>query len=322
MGFAALSIDVGMVLTVQTELQNVADAAAYAGIARLVSGDYYSAVSDAVRFGNINTVQCLVNNLSASDIELGTYDFNTHVFTAAPLGVPAGSNAIRVVASRNRYSINGPLRLMFGSVLGRSSTDVQASTISALDRRVTGFDGSIAGVLLPFAVNEAMVGTPPVLGRVVDMYPNHDQWNVVPGGPIQTAPGNFGLLDLAGGAGSPGTPTIRDWIDNGYPGIFEIPPSGSFPMEGAPGLRNTIGSNVLVRAGQTVLVLVHNGVSGSGSNSVYNIVGLLAVRILFVTGNGSNLHMYVQVVEYASSGFITGPGGVYNTSVAKTTLVQ
>jgi len=181
--------------------------------------------------------------------------------------------------------------LCFAKVLGSTNANVESETIAALDRRVVGFDGSLAGVLLPFAVHEDKVGNPPSIGLIINIYPNR------PNETDPFVPGNFGLLDLTGGSGSPGRATIRSWIESGYPGIFELLPSGCTPVEGTPGLDNSLRDSVAMRIGETVLVLVHNGVSGTGSNAVYSVVSLLAVKIVGVFGSGGNLQIIVQISQ-------------------------
>lgn len=311
MGFAALSVDMGMVLTAESELQNAADAAAFAAVPGLFDEDYNASEQEAMTFAQLNT--CLTQSvlLSAADIQFGTYDFDQLTFVPAPMGSPSGSNAVRVVAQRSQGSQQGPLPLFFGGALGFGSIDVEASTIAAVDSRITGYDGSAVGNLLPFVVHTSQV---PPMGSPFDLYPNH------PNAIDPSAPGNFGLLDL--NSSNPGTPVLRDWIDYGYPDGVEIPPSGHLFIDGRPGLANTLKSNVQSRIGDTVVVAVHAGVTGSGSNAVYDVMTLLAVEILSVTGNGTNLKIVVEAEYYASSAWLTGSSGSASQTVGKIVLAQ
>ena len=129
------------------------------------------------------------------------------------------------------------------------------------------------------------------------------------------------MLDLSAGSNA-SVPSLRDWVENGYPGVFEIPASGSAPTGGRPGLVNTLRTSVASRIGDTVLILVHNGVSGTGTNAVYNVVGLLAVKIVSVQGNGGNLKFIAVVVQCTSSGFITCASALNSTSMSKVVLVK
>ena len=55
-GFAALVVDIGMLATAKSELQNAMDAAALAGAAKLLEKDYDAARSLAVEFAGHNTI--------------------------------------------------------------------------------------------------------------------------------------------------------------------------------------------------------------------------------------------------------------------------
>ena len=178
MGFAALTIDIGMLCTAQSELQNAADAAVAAGVSRLMAGDYTGALDQAWVFGGLNTCMGQAVQLTGNDVELGTYDFTQGTFTPAPGGVFTGSNAIRVTARRTQGSAQGPLTLFFAPIIGHTGVDVESSAVASVDTRVTGFDGSVSGILLPFVVSESMVGSSPTVGFTFNMYPNRDEWNV------------------------------------------------------------------------------------------------------------------------------------------------
>ena len=311
MGFAALSIDMGMLLTAESELQNAADAAAFAAVPALFEEDYTMAEQEALAFAQLNLCLTQPVLLSASDIQFGTYDFDQHSFVPAAMGCPYGSYAVRVVAQRALGSQQGPLPLFFGGILGFGSVDVEASTIAAVDSRIIGYNGGAVGNLLPFAIHTSQV---PPMGSPFDLYPNH------PNAINPSAPGNFGLLDL--NSSNPGTPVLRDWIDYGYPDAVEIPPSGHVFIDGNPGLSNTLKSNVQSRIGDTVVIAVHTGVTGNGANAVYDVITLLAVEILSVTGNGTNLKITVEAEQYTSSAWLTGSGGPVSQTVAKIVLAQ
>ena len=327
MGFAALAIDVGMIMTARAELQNVADAGVLAGVSQLLEENYDGAVGQASVFASQNTCLGQAVALGTGDIELGNYDFDSKVFTPG-----GGGSAIRVTARRSQGSTQGPLPLFFMGVLGPSVADVEASAIAAVDNRVTGFDGSVVGILMPFTVHQDVVGSSPTIGYTFNLYPNQTttQGGSSPGnngngngngnGGSQQAPGNFGLVDL--NSSNPGTNVLRSWIEEGYPGAIEIPPSGSWQADGEPGFRNTLQSSVEQRIGETVVVLVHNAVAGQGSNAVYTIVSLLAVEILSVDGNGVNLRIDARVAQVGSSGFITRSYGAPNVSVGKLVMVN
>ena len=331
MGFAALAIDVGMITTARAELQNVADAGALAGVSQLLEADYDGAVAQASAFGSQNTCVGQPVALGTGDIELGNYDLDSGTFTTVPGG---GGNAIRVTARRSQGSPQGPLPLFFMGLLGPSVADVEASAIAAVDNRVTGFDGSVVGILMPFTVHQDVVGVSPTVGFTFNLYPNQTTTSGGSSGgskgkgqdgsgglgASQQVPGNFGLLDLD--SSNPGTNVLRGWIEEGYPGEIEIPASGVCLVDGEPGFRNTLRSSVEQRIGDPVVVLVHSTVSGQGSNAVYTIVSLLAIEILSVDGNGINLRIDASVAQAGSSGVITRSYGAPNVSVGKLVMVN
>jgi len=329
MGFAALAIDIGMITTARAELQNVADAGAYAGVSQLLEEDYSGAVQQATAFASQNRCMGQLMALDSGDVELGDYDLDSGAFTPDP----SGGNAIRVTARRSQGSAQGPLALSFMGVLGPSAVDIEATAIAAVDNRVTGFNGAVVGIMMPFTVNESVVGNPPTVGLTFSLYPNQtsssteasgsEQGNGNGGGGMggsQEAPGNFGLIDL--NDSNPSTNVLRTWIEDGYRGQIEIPESGAWEIGGVPGLRNTLRSSVEQRIGEPVVVLVHNAVAGQGSNAVYTIVSLLAIEIQSVEGNGSNLCINATVTQVGSSGFITRSYGAPNVSVGKLTMVN
>ena len=143
-----------MVLTAKSELQNAADAAAFAAVNRLGYNDYWGAAYQAVTFGSLNTCMGRPLQLYPGDVTFGTYDFNTSSFVAAPPGVPGGSNAIQIRARRVEGAGQGPLQLFFARVLGQDTADVEASTTAAVDRRVTGFNGGIIATALQYLFEE------------------------------------------------------------------------------------------------------------------------------------------------------------------------
>ena len=322
LGFAALSVDVGFIMTAEAELQNAADAGAMAGLSQLLEGNFDGAVSEAVNFASQNSCAGRPVGVATGDVVLGWYDFDQGTFTPVPGGV--GANSIRVEAKRTQNSVSGPLPLFFMGVLGTSVADIQATATAAVDHRVVGIDGSVASGVMPFAIHETIVGNPPVPGRRFNLYPNSTSTNNGNGngnGNSTAAPGNFGLLDL--NDSNPSVPILRDWIEDGYDGVVQIPASGQLLMPGTPGLRNTLRSSVADRIGDTVFIFVFTTLSGQGSNSVYTIVNLCPVLIHSVQGNGhANLYIDVEIVEAGSSGIITSPTGAYNATTAKVLVVQ
>ncbi len=319
LGFAALAVDLGMVVTAEAELQNVADAAALAGVVHLATDSYWTARSQALQFAAANT--CLNEGNALDAVSLGYYDFDAKTFTpwyeiqwgTVPI------NAIRATAAREPGAPAGSLPLAFAGVLGLGSTSVRAESTAAVDSRVSGFDGTASNIMMPFALSELVAGNPPVVGRVLNLYPNlPDEEDLVDAGLV--VPGNFGLLDLDDS--NPGTSVLAEWIIDGYQAPVEIPEDGFLSVPGDPGLRSALTSAVQQRVGDTVLVLVYNDLTGQGSVSTYSCTSLLAIEILSVTGNGINIEISVRIDHMTSSGFIVRPGAPNSVSVSKMMLTM
>ncbi len=126
LGFAALTVDVGLMYNTRNDLQTTADAAALAGAQSLpdIGAARYEAIKCARR-----------NNHSASDvvesagITFGRWDAERGTFT--PNDTPI--NAINVVAQRSTRTGNA-LELVFSQVFGRRTTNVSASATAARTR--------------------------------------------------------------------------------------------------------------------------------------------------------------------------------------------
>ena len=114
----------------------------------------------------------------------------------------------------------------------------------------------------------------------------------------------------------------KDWIENGFPEEIEIPEDGFLSVPGNPGLRDSLRSALEERIGDKVVVMLYNGVGGEGSTSIYDCTTFLAVAIVGVSGNGTNLSVQVQITRLASSSFIIRESAPENSSVGKTVLMQ
>ncbi len=99
-GFAALVVDIGMVATANSELQNAMDSAALAGASKLLEGDYDQARALAIEYAARNTILGQPLTLDPNNgVVFGVYDMDTSTFT--PLSdLPAGTkpNSMRIIA--------------------------------------------------------------------------------------------------------------------------------------------------------------------------------------------------------------------------------
>lgn len=182
LGMIAFSVDVGYMITVRTELQNAADAAAMAGAEQLMQPyvQYYTkadATSQSTTYTNaiaqakstakavsaLNTAGGVNISLQDGDVKVGYFDGTT--FTAST-SWSAGAyfpNSVQVWARRDATggtASNGAVPLFFAPVFGMKTTDqqafAQASTYTVAN--VTGFqDVSTLGVgMLPVTFDVAV----------------------------------------------------------------------------------------------------------------------------------------------------------------------
>ncbi len=135
-GFAALTIDVGLIYNTKTDLQRAADAAALAAAGRL--GDYES--GDPLVLGrdaamSITSQNAVLNKqvtIEDSDIIFGraVLDPQTKQFDFVPTNV--FPDAAKVTVRKSEGSTNGGVTLFFARIFGKDTQDVTAEAIAML----------------------------------------------------------------------------------------------------------------------------------------------------------------------------------------------
>ncbi|GJM25911.1 MAG: hypothetical protein DHS20C16_23260 [Phycisphaerae bacterium] len=135
-GFAALTIDVGVVYNAKTDLQRTADAAALAASSKLASYDEGDPIAlaraEAIRIAEANSVLSEQVSLSTADIEFGRAvmsDLNGGYDFQPTLEFP---DAVRVVVRKTSGSANGALPLYFARIFGKQTTNVEAEAIAMM----------------------------------------------------------------------------------------------------------------------------------------------------------------------------------------------
>ncbi|MBN2089296.1 hypothetical protein JW964_06770 [candidate division KSB1 bacterium] len=132
-GFAALSVDIGYMLTARNQLQSAVDAAALAGAAQLVNSQS-SAINAAIQFAGRNTFVNQTVQLSVADISFPT-------------------------PTRIQVQTTQPINLFFSRVLGIQTANISAMAVAEL--------GTIVGTggTKPWAVPDFgwTTGTPVVI---------------------------------------------------------------------------------------------------------------------------------------------------------------
>lgn len=186
--FAALALDVGNVMVVKNELQNISDGAALAA-ARHLGGIYegmsyanqqiYDASNDAAtirsvaqQVGASNTAAGILNvAIHLSDVEIGRWDSTTH----PPVFTPTYSqpDAVRVRARKDGLA-NGPLVTFLARIFGMNAVDVSATATAALTGQSTAGPG---GLPVPVGISKYWFDNQPAFNfcnQPIRFYPTND----------------------------------------------------------------------------------------------------------------------------------------------------
>ena len=305
--FFALVVDLGHIFVTKSELQNAADAAALAAAVDL-PWSQNTARQAALDFAQSHWAVDSNIKLAPEDIQFGNFNTST---SQLQMGV-GPVNGIQVKARRVTGAPSGPLPLFFAKLFGKNTSNVQASSRSYLDQHVVGVTGK--NRLIPYSVINFVVDQDRNgqydLGSIVNIHARSD------------APGNFGFLDLDGGSND--VPELRRYLEEGYDHDFVIPPGGSVPVLGSTGIDgNSLLNSFQQIIDDVVFLPVHNRVDYQGSNAVFNVVGILAVKVLKVklTGTLNSRYIRVQIIYFASSALVVNSAAPINNSLAKPRLV-
>jgi putative Flp pilus-assembly TadE/G-like protein len=270
MGMAAFVIDVGSWYHTKRHLQGTADAAALAG-AQLLPANSSGAQSQALTYANKNG-----GNVAGADITVSTTVFQ--------------NDTIKVKAQKTAPGI-------FSGVLGIASATIHASA-------------------------KARVG-PPLQARYVApmvVYCDHPRIhncnaNSMPDFNVNTtmnydpmgAPGAFGMLNLDGGNGTPGTSDEAEWILKGFDKYLGLGDYKSDP--GAKFSSQNIQSALDARKGTVLLFPVFRVLSGTGQNAVYEIIGWIGFKLTSYTVHGNNATLHGYFTEFIAQGILATSGG-------------
>lgn len=338
-GFAALVIDVGMLYAAKADLQRAADAAALAGLSAYISdntllnnnaGVQQAATSRVQQIGLANATLSSATAVELADIALGRHDFSDPL---AALGSTGQWNAVEVTTRRTADSANGPVPFFFARIWGYNSGDVTATARAAVDDRFRGVNATLGPPLLPITIDVDEYNSQLSSGN--DEFSYDGTWIVSSGDGIDEihifpekvkkkdeegdGAGNFGLLNIDGNGNavqvstqiqnniSPeelinefGTAEIVYYDSDGNPITYSI--------NGTTGLKATIEFELQQRIGQVVGFFIHDGVTGQGSNTYFNNVGIRFGRLMYAELNGGDKKVVVQPAVYAGDSIIVGDG--------------
>jgi len=327
LGFAALSVDIGVIAATRSQLKTVADAAALAGARQLVSDSRLSSTyipitevvnanSKAIAIGQANAVLGHAAVIQTSDLAVGTKtlpDPNDSTFTST---TSTTTNSVQVTARRDA-SHGGIIPAYFSRVLGSSGSS--ASVTSTATVEVFTIGGFTAGTspsnVLPITMlkstYDSMFTTP-----ITDNYsysPSGGTYGTVTAGhdgepeaqmyAIGNQPGNYGTVNF--GVSNNSTSILGNQISNGitqaqmdaqFPpnGVFSFNNTGTLTLSGNTGISSGIKDNLTGIIGKPEAVLLYTSVTGPGNNASYTVVGFGAMRIVAVDFQGQNKNVVIQ----------------------------
>lgn len=299
-GLTAMVVDLGQIIIVKSELQNGADSGALAGVVDLL---YYGS-DEAVEAAKTYTTRASTYRLTKPP--------------PGPDGVEVAELGPETLQVRVRKAVGtsaGAVPTVFARIWGIESSRVEALAVATMDHRII---GTGPGNLMPFGVHKRLADADDDglydVGNTVDIYPH--TWS----------PGNFGLLDLNGGANS-NSETVS-WIEHGYDGVFILPEStgGYLQMEGDPGISGgSLEAPTRSRLGDRVLFPVFDEVTGVGANTIFRVIDMVGAIITEIKFDGAAEERYfrIKIVNFAATNLIVGEEGTpSNSSLSKPILIR
>jgi hypothetical protein len=270
MGMAALVVDVGNWYHTKRRLQATADAAALAG-AQLLPKDSAGAQAMALSYANKN----------GGDV------------AGADIAVTSTAVADDTIGVRARKTDAG----IFGSVLGIASADISARAKARVGPPLK------ARYVAPMVV---FCDHPLIHNCNGDSTPDFGSDTTMDYDPMG-APGAFGMLNLDGGNGTPGSSDEADWILHGFNKYLGLGDYRSDP--GAKFSSSNIQDALEARKGSVLLFPVYRQLDGQGQNAAYEIIGWIGFHLTSyeVHGNNSTLHGYFT--EFIAQGILSEGGG-------------
>jgi hypothetical protein len=121
------------------------------------------------------------------------------------------------------------------------------------------------------------------------------------------APGAFGMLNLAGGNGTPGSSDEGTWILHGFDKYL---PLGKYRSD--PGAKFSSGGNIQDalegRVGTVLLFPVFDTLGGTGQNAEYNIIGWVGFYLEGFDVQGNNATLTGYFTRYIAKGVQASTG--------------
>lgn len=270
-GMCAFVIDAGSWYRTDRRLQATADASALAG-AQMLPADPGAAKAMAQSYADKNG-----GDVSNGDIKI-TSTFNPH-------------DTIRVRAAKTQAGV-------FSKALGIDSADIAAEAVARVDSPMSA--RHVAPMVVhcnhPKIQNCDGNGNPkfgPGHGTTMEYDP-------------MGAPGAFGMLNLGGGNGTPGTSEQAEWILRGFDkyldiGIYDSNPGAKFSSSEIQGALDD-------RIGTVLLFPVFKTLTGTGSNADYDIIGWIGFHLESYEVHGHSASLTGYFTEFIAQGVLSSSG--------------
>jgi hypothetical protein len=272
MGMAALVLDVGNWYHTKRRLQGTADAAALAG-AQLLPDNSSGAQSQALTYANKNG-----GDVAGANITVST--------TLVP------NDTISVRARKTDPGI-------FSGILGIASADIDARAKARVGPPTQ------ARYVAPMVV---FCDHPLIHNCAGDSEPDFG-----PGNPTTMdydpmgAPGAYGMLNLEGGNGTPGSSDEAEWILHGFDKYLGLGNYRSDP--GAKFSSSNIQDALQARMGTVLLFPVFRTLDEQGQNAVYEIIGWIGFHLNSYEVHGNNATLHGYFTEFIAQGILASTGG-------------
>ena len=270
MGMATLVLDVGSWYHTKRRLQGTADAAALAG-AQLLPNDSSGAQSQALAYANKNGGDVAGGNITVSSTVLS-------------------NDTISVRARKTDPGI-------FSSIFGIASADIDARAKARVGPPTR------ARYVAPMVVD---CEHPLIHNCDGDSMPDFGVNTTMDYDPMG-APGAYGMLNLEGGNGTPGSSDEAGWILHGFDKYLGLGDYKSDP--GAKFSSNNIQDALEARKGTVLLFPVFRVLSGTGQNAIYEIIGWIGFNLTTFEVHGNNATLHGYFTEFIAQGILASTGG-------------
>jgi hypothetical protein len=271
LGMAALVLDVGAWFRADRHLQATADAAALAG-AQLLPTDVGGAKAEALNYANKNG-----GNVKSGDITVST--------------LYSPNDLISVKASKTDPGF-------FSKVLGIDTVEINAHAKARVDSPAS------ARYVAPMVVScdHPLIKNCDGKGKPKFGVPTSMDYDKM------GAPGAFGMLNLSGKSGTPGSSEEAEWILRGFDKYLDIGLYKSDP--GAKFSSTNIRDALDARIGTVLLFPVFKTLTGEGSSAEYDIIGWIGFKLTSFTVKGNSATLNGYFTEFIAHGILAskGPG--------------